>query len=296
MSLRLEMMQVARLAPKVLGESAELVGNFILGQQNSDGGFRDRKGASDLYYTAFGLDALHALQREMPREEAAAYLGSFGTGEDLDFVHLCCLARCWAAVGDPRECEFQERADAILMRLENFRSGDGGFHPVPKGKSGTAYAAFLGLGAHQDLGVSLPRPLDLVQSLKFLETPDGGWANERGIPVGATNATAACMAVLRNLHMPLNPLVGDWLLAQLHPEGGFRAVPGAPLPDLLSTATALHALAGLERDLGPVKELCLDFIDTLWTNEGSFYGHWGEDLLDCEYTFYGLLALGHLSY
>ena len=49
MSLRLEMMQVARLAPKCLGESAALVRNFLLGQQNPDGGFKDRSGRSDLY-------------------------------------------------------------------------------------------------------------------------------------------------------------------------------------------------------------------------------------------------------
>ena len=39
----------------------------------------------------------------------------------------------------------------------------------------------------------------------------------------------------------------------------------------------------------------LDFIDTLWTNRGGFYGNWTDDVLDCEYTYYGLLALGHLS-
>jgi prenyltransferase beta subunit len=294
-SLRLEMLQVARLAPKLLADSAELVGDFIVGQRHSDGGFRDRKGESDLYYTAFGLDCLHALQRDVPREKTAKYLESFGTGTELDFVHLCCLARCWAAVGGRDDCVTQERADAILIRLEKFRSHHGGFNPIPGSAHGTAYAAFLGLGAHQDLRVDIPNPLGLVQSLKFLETPDGGWANERGIPAGATNATAACISVLRNLRMPINPAVGEWLMAQFHPDGGFRAVPGAPLPDLLSTATALHALAGLEHDISSVKEPCLDFIDSLWTNEGSFYGHWGEDILDCEYTFYGLLALGHLS-
>src|SRR5436190_5105850 len=61
MSMRLEMLQVARLAPKVLGESAELVRDFVLKQQNDDGGFRDRAGKSDLYYTVFGLDGLLAL-------------------------------------------------------------------------------------------------------------------------------------------------------------------------------------------------------------------------------------------
>ena len=33
-----------------------------------------------------------------------------------------------------------------------------------------------------------------------------------------------------------------------------------------------------------VKEPCLDFIDSLWTNRGGFYGHWEDDILDCEYT------------
>ena len=40
---------------------------------------------------------------------------------------------------------------------------------------------------------------------------------------------------------------------------------------------------------------CLDFLDSLWTNQGSFYGHWADHHLDAEYTFYGLLALGHLA-
>jgi len=121
--------------------------------------------------------------------------------------------------------------------------------------------------------------------------------NER-IPhyaIASTNATAAAVTVLRNLGQPLNPAVGDWLLARAHPQGGFLAAPAAPMPDLLSTATALHALAGLETSFSAVKDKSLDFVDSLWTNEGGFYGHWGDDHLDCEYTFYGLLALGHLS-
>ena len=55
MSLRLEMLQVARLACKVLGDSTELTRRFLYGQINEDGGFKDRAGKSDLYYTVFGL-------------------------------------------------------------------------------------------------------------------------------------------------------------------------------------------------------------------------------------------------
>ena len=42
MSLRLEMLQVARLAPQILGDASELVQNFLANQQNTDGGFKDR--------------------------------------------------------------------------------------------------------------------------------------------------------------------------------------------------------------------------------------------------------------
>ena len=136
----------------------------------------------------------------------------------------------------------------------------------------------------------------MVQCLKFLETPDGAWGNIRGMRKGTVPATAAAITVLHQLRLPINEAAGDWLLAQIHSDGGWLAVPGAPIPDLLSTATALHALACLDRPLpDAVREKCLDFVDTLWSAEGGFHGHWADDALDAEYTFYGLLALGHLT-
>ena len=122
MSMRLEMLQVARLAPKLLGESAELVGHFLPRQQNEDGGFQDRSGKSDLYYTVFGLDGLLALQAEIPRARIAAYLKSFGDGEGLDFVHLCCLARAWATISIQARPESGPPTTKILRRIEAFRA------------------------------------------------------------------------------------------------------------------------------------------------------------------------------
>lgn len=290
------MLQVARLAPKLLGDSADLVRAFLASQQNADGGFKDRSGGSDLYYTVFGLEGLLALQAPLPAARVIPYLERFGAGESLDFVHLCCLVRCWAALGSEYVAQRGSVwADAVAARLEIFRAKDGGFNILAGSPFGTAYGGFLGGAAYQDLGRPMPDGLRLVQSLKFLETPDGAWANERGVKAGATNSTAAMVTLLLRLGMPVAPAVGDWLLRAAHREGGFVAAPGAPIPDLLSTATALHALAGLERDFSALKDPCLDFIDTLWTNEGGFHGHWGDDSLDCEYTYYGLLALGHLS-
>lgn len=296
MSVRLEMLQVARLAPKLLGDSAEFVRHFIRGRQLPDGGFPDRSGRSDLYYTVFGIEALLALQAPLESDRLDRYLAGFGTGDELDLVHLCCLARCRAALAGGTKPALPPAWSArLLQNVQRFRSADGGFHPVPGSPSGTAYAGFLAVAAFQDLGAPLPDLLRLVQALKFMETPDGAWANERGLKIGATNATAAAVTLLRHLSQPVASAVGDWLMARLHPQGGFLATPNAPLPDLLSTATTLHALAGLERDFSGAREACLDFIDSLWTNEGGFHGHWGDDMLDCEYTYYGLLALGHLS-
>lgn len=290
MSLRLEMLQVARLAPKLLAESSELVRHFLLSQQNTDGGFKDRSGRSDLYYTVFGLESLMALQSSFDTTKVHRYLVGFAAGGELDFIHVCCLARCWATLNEKPAC-----AAELLARVEAHRTPDGGYSVMSSANTGTAYACFLALGAYQDLGAAMPEPLRAVQSLKFLETPDGAWANDRGVLVGSTNPTAAMVNLLCNLHMPVNAGVGDWLLARAHADGGFTASPNTPVPDLLSTATALHALAALEVSIEPVRERCLDFVDTLWTNEGGFYGHWGDTSLDCEYTYYGLLALGHLS-
>jgi hypothetical protein len=293
------MLQVARLAPPLLGESSGLVQDFLGRHQNPDGGFQDRAGRSDLYYTVFALDGLLALQAELPVASTVAFLGGYGLGDGLDFVHRCCLIRCWAALsqGHPRPWAQPPPAwgEAQARRLEPHRTPDGGFHPVPGQRRGSVYGCFLGLGAYQDLQVPVPEPGRLVSCLAGLTTRDGAWANEADLREGSTNATAAAVVVLRQLGQPVGPAAADWLLARGHPQGGFVAAPAVPCPDLLSTATALHALAVLQRPLGPVRERCLDFLDSLWTNAGAFHGHWGDEVVDAEYTWYGLLALGHLS-
>ena len=50
MSLRLEMLQVARMAPSLLRDSCELVRDFVLSQLSDSGGFLDRGG--DVEYHA----------------------------------------------------------------------------------------------------------------------------------------------------------------------------------------------------------------------------------------------------
>jgi prenyltransferase beta subunit len=74
------------------------------------------------------------------------------------------------------------------------------------------------------------------------------------------------------------------------PSGGFKATPEAPVPDLLSTATALFVLSCYKV---PTKYPVRDFIEAHWLDSGGFAATLLEDESDIEYTFYGLLALGY---
>ncbi len=294
MSLRLEMLQVARLAPSLLGEATGLIEAFLRGHQLDDGGFCDRDGKSDLYYSSFAVDALTALQAEVPEARIAGFLRKFGHGADLDFVHVCCLARVWSALKSQKP--ETNTIEAIWARIEEFRTSEGGYDQAPDAKHGSCYGCLLAYGAYADHRRLPPNPEGLATCLDDLRTSEGAWANDTNIPIGSGPATAAAVTLCRNLRHPIPEKTAEALLSCFDPEsGGFKAIPNAPMPDLLSTAVILHALDGLQAPLAAIKEPCLDFIDTLWTNEGGFHGNWSDDALDVEYTYYGLLALGHLA-
>jgi prenyltransferase beta subunit len=280
------MLQVARLSPKLLGDSTELIQHFLQ-RESKDGAFLDRSGNPDLYYTVFGLECLRALSASLPAT-TPAYLETFRAGDTLDLVHLSSLIRCWANVSR----EPLPNVNHFAANLEKFRAANGGYGA---NGAGTIYGCFLAIGAYQDLGLAIPNAEELVSCISNLRAGDGAYANQSGAVTGLTSATAAAVGLLRQLQRPIPGGVRKWLIERQHSSGGFLAAPAAPLPDLLSTATALHAIVSLGGSLEQVREPALDFIDTLWTTRGGFLGSWADETLDCEYTFYGLLSLGYLS-
>lgn len=292
MTIREQMLQAAKLAVNPLSDAADLVVEFIGSEMNDDGGFKGLGGNSDLYYTVFGLEGLGAMQAELPVERIAAFLRTFGGGETLDFIHLTCLARCWANLPD----EFDGRRE-IVGCIERYRADDGGYGLSSAAKRGTAYGCFLALGAYQDLKTTMPDVDGLIRCVESLAADDGGYANEPALAASTTPSTAAAVTVLRNLGRRVDERTGRWLMDRFYVcgTGGFVAGAGGTIPDLLSTATALHALACMDVSFDTIKEPCLDFIDSLWTGGGGFCGNWAQTTADCEYTYYGLLALGHLS-
>jgi prenyltransferase beta subunit len=286
------MLQAAAKAPTLLREGADRAAEFILGCLNDDGGFRGRDRGSDLYFTAFALSSLLALKARFPHRRVVEYLHSFGAGEKLDFVHLAALVRCWISLSEDPGANASR---GVVERIERCRSRDGGYNQFPQGRHGTAYACFLALGAYQDLGAEIPDVAGLARCVGSLRSTGGGYGNSPDMEIGSTPATAAAVTILRELDQNADDSVGRWLLERCWKGGGFLATPAAPIPDLLSTATALHALAGLGINLKQIKEPSLDFIDTLWDPRGGFRAYCADEELDCEYTFYGLLALGHLG-
>lgn len=295
MTIRLDMLRAMQRAQTLLHESAHRVVAFLENRLHETGGFVGRTDAPDLYYTLFGVESLISLGAFSTDQTLRGYLERFGAGDGLDLVHLCCLARLWA------DLPGGGLSEPVKSRLENhimaYQSGDGGFNQDKRAEAGTVYAAFLALGALQDLEslkISPEALTRMIRSLNRLKNQDGSYNNVPGKTAGSVPVTAAALLLLQQTGTAIDPATVAWLRSTYQESGGFPAAPSLPMADLLSTATALHALNRSGLLLDDIRESCLDFVDRLWTAKGSFHAHDGAGTLDCEYTAYGLLALGNL--
>lgn len=320
MSFRQEMIQMAARGIGCLGERAALVRDFLLREQNADGGFHGRGGPSELCATAFGLQGLMGLwpgcdpdgerlgDIKHPIQDALArvqpFLQSVGDGPHLDLRSLAGLARAWA-VWTQLQCQGPlPRAirDPILSQLELYRAKEGGYHVNRGSGFGSAQGCYLAAGVLQDLGTAIPDPEGLVRCVARLQVRPGVFANllapeavcDLRARIGSTLASAAAVAVLQQLGQAVHPATGAWLLRECWAEGGFLALPSAPLPDLWSTASALQTLGRLGVSLVGMRQQCQAYVDSLWSESGGFLGHAFDVKADAETTFAGLVALGCL--
>lgn len=281
-TLSRDMIATARRCASLLDDEAQsAIAAYVEGQWDAAGGFHGRDGRPDLYYTLFGAECLEVLDRPMP-QGFSSYLRTFNEGEDLDLVHRSCLARCLALTDDGV-------SDSVHRTAVTQRLVDRALAEPP-----SVYGAFVTRLALEDLSQPVPEALAWRPTLEALQTADGGYA-EQGLGQDGTTPVTAAAAVLKAGTGHDDPALADWLLARRSWMGGFHATPQAPVPDLLSTATALFALRRMGRNVADLAEDGLAFIETLWHDSGGFVGHLGDGLPDCEYTFYGLLALGALA-
>jgi len=303
-------------------DAGHRVAAFVRFRLELDGGIRGRGESSDLYYTVFGLGVLGAAGAPPDREPLSKYLATFSDGSGLDFVHRVCLVRCLSMLPDlGRLPAFLAAAAAraglldrlmrtrttkqntprvavnVVEQLESYRTDDGGYEQDPgRNDCASAYACFLAWLAYQDAGYPMPNPEALLSCLSGLRREDGSYANARSVNTGSTTATAAAVVLLREMGHRVDDATVNCLLQRRDPAGGFRAGKWTPVPDLLSTASALYALsrAGSLPEVG--REQDEDFVSSLWNEDGGFSGNALDARSDVEYTFYALLALGCLAH
>ena len=298
MTLRQDMIRTLTRAPLLLNNSTDLVRGFLLNHLADDGGFLGRDNRSDLYYTVFGLELLIALDCPVPVDSLKKYLNAFGQGRKLDLVHLASLTRCHANLADTTSNTIKPALkEGLAERLLELRCKDRSFSTGVSDEHGNAYGCFLALAMCQDLDIPVSDSGAIRRCLETLIMDDGGFANEVTGRISAVPSTAAalCSYYMLGLTFPEKPV--EWLIEQIHSHGGFCALSVEnPLcmPDLLSTATALQALS-YSRSKKIQREQHLDFLDSLWNPQGGFSGSWADSTVDCEYTYYGLLALGYLA-
>jgi len=79
MSLRLQLLQVAGLRPRLLGDSTELVREFFRHQLSAHGAGLDRAGRPDLYYTIFTLAGLQAVDVPVPFDAVEGFSSRMAT-------------------------------------------------------------------------------------------------------------------------------------------------------------------------------------------------------------------------
>jgi len=271
-------------------DAVDSVTDFLLSQQNQDGGFAGRNGKSDLYYTVFGIQLIHALKL-IPSESLKSYITSFGNPALLDFVHSVSLLRCLAML----QIGSSALIERLFLQVEAYRTSDGGYnHTAKHMETGTVYANYLAHLAYRESDTEMPQAHLLLHCVMKLQKIDGSFANDSETALGSTGATAAAFILLKLLGQYIDDRMVEALVSRSYPGNGFKPYLSSPIPDLLSTATALFALKSTELDF-KIPQDCMDhreFITSLWNADGGFSGNILDDVSDCEYTFYALLALG----
>jgi geranylgeranyl transferase type-2 subunit beta len=279
--------------------------DFVRRRQGADGGFPDREGGSDLYYTGFALRSLAVLDALTPDllGRAAEFLRSSLARQAsvVDFFSLLYSCLLVQAGGGPdvlagAPADWPER---VAATLETFRTRDGGYAKNAGAGSGSTYHTFLVGLCYQLLGRDVPRPDEVLRFVGSRRREDGGYVEIGPMRRSGTNPTAAAVGVLHLLGVPvpddLRAGVAGFLGEMPSFEGGLRANGRAPLADLLSTFTGAWTLAELG-ELGRVDAAALlSYARSLELPDGGFRGGLWDDGTDVEYTFYGLGVSALLS-
>lgn len=291
---------VSRLDEKTRSRHA----SFLIAKQQPDGGFAGREGGSDLYYTSFALRSL-ALLGELNgplAERACAFLASKLASQAtiIDFLSLVYGA---ALIELSAGLDVFANAPAdwrlrIADALEELRRPDGGYAKGAEGTASSTYHTFLVAICRQLIGAPLIDPEQMVAFVLSQRREDGGFVEIKPMRRSGTNPTAAAIGLLQvvgNVPSDARDDVVEFLAEMQTDEGGLRANTRIPIADLLSSFTGLLTLT----DLGAADEVDRTAIERyargLEQADGGFLGAEWDQMVDVEYSFYGLGTLALLA-
>lgn len=323
-----KMIALLRKALNLLDEQGrEEALQFLLSQHNTDGGFKDRGGRSDLYYSLFGGMMLRAWgrghgadgkgqrawsrEKRKGRQEYGDGRRETGTGkrekEILDDVDLYrhlqdsklsteSILKLGQFIDRQSTSEvtgFIERCCLVLLQKE--LKTDRFFRMktlLSLGKSFWKERYSINLSYRSFvLFLTLDAVFPFQQIFKLVAKKI---VARTIVDKNSPCSEVAAKVFLRKM-MNENRSDEQELLKSFACElGGFKAFLHLQQSDMLSTAVALFALNYAGCDLRLLKPACLDFIQSNYS-EGAFLSGDGDQTADVEYTFYGLLALGVLA-
>lgn len=273
----------AQLSDEAIGQLRK----FVLSQMDEAHCFKNKGGQPDLYYTAFGWMLCSILNIKTDAGKMQKYLDSHDV-DQLDFIHYAAFVRC-------RILARLAKKGKILTWLSTLKTSSikalNDFTGIPHDNPQSPYSKFIWLSLLEDTGNKLKDKTGFLAELEAYRLPDGGYRN---LPDGlgaTTNATVAALSVIGQLK-GYQTTADVAFLKQLQQEnGGFHAATASPVPDILSTATALFMLHCYKASPNYAPQ---DFLEAHWLGTGGFCPTLMDETSDVEYTFYGLLALGTL--
>jgi geranylgeranyl transferase type-2 subunit beta len=279
-------------------------GEYLLGTQQSDGGFAGRQGPSDLYYTSFALRGLSILGelRDAVAERAAAFLAS-AKDDCATTVDLLSLVQSVATLESSSGItvfagERDEWRSGVGKRFSSLRRNDGGYAKSSQGAASSTYHTFLIVVSQQLLGIPTPDTTAIANFIRSQQAATGGFREIRVTKRASTNPTAAAASLLRvlgALDAETRDRTVDFLAQMQSADGGFLANSRIPLSDLLSTFTSLMTLTDLDAMEKIDRAAALRFVKSLGDVDGGFRAATWDTERDVEYTFYGLGCLALLQ-
>lgn len=288
-SITIKLLKTLQRGYDTLGEQAkQLMADFIISQRSADGGFVNKQGESDLYYTAFGTLLQYIFNIKFSTEELNDYLDKIDA-EGLDLIHYAAYMRC----GLLASVAGKTKLGAALKMLSRKEIRDEqSFEVWPNNDKNSPYSRFIWHSLLEDTNNHKGNDSETIAALEEYTVTGGGFSNMKGQAIASANATSAALMVIGQFDGYNKGSEGvKYLLKSQLPSGGFKAADNTHMPDLLSTATALFTLRcyGVQP-----RYSAQEFVEAHWLDNGGFGATILDSSSDVEYLFYGLLALGTL--